>query len=117
MIITTRRHADEICRDLFQDAARLIEYPFVWDSQNPNALLDHVCITIPIMVPLLISLVHSTIALNCQAGFATIKVRDVITELMLSSEFEAHQSTISKQLPEENLRRCLFLPQFPRELY
>jgi hypothetical protein len=36
---------------------------------------------------------------------------------MLSSELETQQSTISKKLPKERLRRCLFLSQFPGEFY
>jgi hypothetical protein len=39
-----------------------------------------------------------SIALDDQLRFATIKVRDVITKLMLSSEFELEQLSISERL-------------------
>ena len=104
-------------RDLFQDALGVIQYPFVWESQDPDALADHVCITIHVMVPLLISLVHDTVAFNRQAGFATKEIRYGITELMLASEFETQQSTISKELPKQSLCRGLFLSQFPGQLH
>jgi hypothetical protein len=53
------------------------------------------------MMPLLIWFVRGSIALNDQLRIATIKVRDVIAKLMLPSEFEPDQLTISKKLPQQ----------------
>jgi hypothetical protein len=41
------------------------------------------------MVPLLIRFVRGSVTLNDQLRFATIKVGDVVTKLMLPSELES----------------------------
>jgi hypothetical protein len=46
----------------------------------------------------------------------TVEVRDVIAKLMLSSEFEPEQLTISKKLPQQCFSGCLFLSYFADNL-
>lgn len=74
--------------DLLQHARGIIQNSFVANSQDTQALSNHVYITLLIMLPLLISFVHRAAALNRQAGFATIEIHHIVTELMLPSEFE-----------------------------
>src|SRR6266705_1398672 len=50
-------------------------------------------------------------------GLVTVEVRDVVSELMLSPEFEAEQLPISKELPQQCFGRCLSLSQFARKGY
>ncbi len=47
----------------------------------------------------------------------TIEVRDVISELMLSPEFETEQLPISKQLPQQCFGSRRFLSQLTRKVY
>jgi len=47
------------------------------------------------MLPLLIWIVSRAIALNYKTSFMTIEIRDVVPELMLSSELEPEQASIS----------------------
>ena len=47
----------------------------------------------------------------------TIEVGDVVTKLMLSSEFESEELTIPKQFPQQCFSGCLLLPKFPRPFH
>jgi hypothetical protein len=58
-------------------------------------------------MPLFAFLMNGTIAFDSQASFVTVEIRDVIANLMLSSELKTEQSTISKQLPQQTLSGCL----------
>jgi len=60
--------------------------------------------------------VYGSIALNDKPRDTTVKVRDVIAKLMLSSEFEPEQPPISQKLPHQRFSRCLLLSQFTRKL-
>lgn len=62
-------------------------------------------------MPLLTFLVNWAIAFNCQAGFATEEVRDVIANLMLSSELTTEQPPISEKLPQQTLSGGLGLSE------
>jgi len=63
--------------------------------------MDHIRVTVLIVVPSFISIVDCTIAFDNQICFTTKEICDVITNLMLSSKFEAEQPAISKQLPKQ----------------
>ncbi|HMH41916.1 MAG TPA: hypothetical protein VK557_00410 [Pyrinomonadaceae bacterium] len=86
---------------LEQHALRITQNPFVRNSQNSKTLTDHISVTVLIMVPGFIPIVYFAIAFDYQTCFTTKEVCDVITELMLSPEFEAEQPAVSKQLPKQ----------------
>jgi len=47
----------------------------------------------------------------------TIEVCNVVAKLMLSSEFELQQLTISEKLPQQAFGGCLLLSQFARKFH
>ena len=68
---------------------RIIQNPFICNSENAKALIDHIRVTVLIVVPSFISTVDLTIALDNQSNLPTKEVSDIIAQLMLPSEFEA----------------------------
>ncbi len=55
------------------------------------------------MLPLLVSIVNSTITFDYQLRFTAIKVSNVSSNLVLTSELEPEQLAIAKQLPQKRL--------------
>jgi hypothetical protein len=78
----------EMLRDFPYHVLNIIENLFIREPQYAEALRYHVRIAVLIVMPLLIWLMRRSIALNGRLRVVTIKVRDVIAKLMLSSEFE-----------------------------
>ena len=88
---------------------RIVQNPFICNPENAKTLIDHIGVTVLIVVPSFISIVYFSIAFDHQICFTTKEIRDVITDLMLPPEFEAEQLAISKQLPKQVFsRRLLF---------
>jgi hypothetical protein len=67
----------------------LIQNLPIAEPQYSQILRDHVRVTLLIVMPLLVGFVYRAIAFNNQLGIATIEVSDIVSKLMLSSEFES----------------------------
>ena len=80
---------------------RIIQNPFICNSENAKALIDHIRVTVLIVMPGFISIMDRTIAFDYQICFTTKEISDVSAQLMLSSKFEAEQPAISKQFPKQ----------------
>jgi len=63
-------------------------------------LRDHVSIAVLIVMPPLIVFMYEPVTFDNQLGLVTIEVCDIVAELMLSSELESQQLTISKDFPQ-----------------
>ena len=74
---------------LDQHFFRVVQNPFIGNSEDSKTLADHISITFLIMVPRFISIVYFTVAFDHQICFTTEKICDVATDLMLPPEFEA----------------------------
>ena len=85
--------------DFLQHSLGVIQNLFVCESSYPQTMSNHVCISILIVIPLLILIVHRAITLNHKLGLSTVEVRNVVTKLMLSSEFESEQLAVAEELP------------------
>lgn len=68
------------------------------------------------MLPPLISFMNCSITLNYQLRFVAIEIRNIITKLMLSPEFESHHLSITKQLPQQGLGARLLFAQLAGEV-
>ena len=68
------------------------------------------------MLPLLVSIVNSTITFDYQLRFTAIKVSNVSSNLVLTSELESKQLAIAKQLPQKRLGSCLVFSKLAPEL-
>ena len=62
--------------------------------------LSEISIPCLVMLPLLVSIVNSTITFDYQLRFTAIKVSNVSSNLVLTSELESEQLAIAKQLPQ-----------------
>src|SRR5207247_270848 len=98
-------------RDLRQNFLGIIENLLICETQYAQTLTNQVCVAILIVMPLLVWTVHRPITLDYKTSFVTIEIRYVIAKLMLASEFESKDLTISKQLPHYTFSRCLLLSQ------
>ncbi|HEU5239133.1 MAG TPA: hypothetical protein VFU37_18535 [Pyrinomonadaceae bacterium] len=67
----------------------MMQYFFIFKSHDSYALLDHVCVTILIMIPLFIRIMSCTVTLNYEFGFVAKEIGNVITKLVLPSELES----------------------------
>ena len=94
---------------LDQHFFRVVQNPFIGNSEYSKTLADHISITFLIVVPRFISIVYFAVAFDHQICFMTKEIRDVITDLMLPPEFEAEKLAISKQLPKQVFSRRLLL--------
>lgn len=94
----------------------MIKHFFISEAQHMHALLDHVCIAILIVVPLLVGRMNIAITLNYKLSFTTVKISNIVTELMLSSELQTMKLAITQMAPEQNLSRRAFLSEFTRRI-
>jgi hypothetical protein len=67
-----------------------------------------------VMLPLFIPVMHAAVT-NCNPRFSTEEIDYVVTELVLTPEFEAKELTVSEELAEEGFRRRLLSSQRSRE--
>jgi len=68
------------------------------------------------MLPLLVSIVNRTITFDYQLRFTAIKVSNVSSNLVLTSELEPEQLAIAKQLPQKRLDSYLVFSKLAPEL-
>ena len=86
--------------DLAKDGLRVRQNLLIGEAQDPNALADHVRISLLVVMPGFILRMNSAIAFNNYVRFSAEEVSNVIPELMLASKFEAQQLAVSKAMPE-----------------
>jgi len=95
--------------NLIKDAFCIIQNLLVSESQHAVALRNQIRVATLIVMPLIVWIARRTIPFNYKTSVVTIEVGDVVTKLMLPSEFEPEQAAISDQFPQQGFRRCLFL--------
>jgi hypothetical protein len=76
-------------RDINQNSVSFVQNLIVPESHYPNTLISHVPVSILIVMPGFIPVMRRTITLDHQLCLSAIEIRDIIAELMLSSEFES----------------------------
>lgn len=64
---------------------------------------NHESVALLIMMPCFVLFMNGPITFDHEASFAAVEVNDVIAELMLASEFESKESSITQQSPKEFL--------------
>ena len=106
-----------MCSNLLHHLLSFIQNPPVSESQHAQTLGDHVRVSVLVVVPSLMVIVHGAIAFNNEVGIATVEVSDVITKLVLSSELETEQLTIAEKSPQQGFGGSLIPSEFTRPFF
>ena len=102
--------------DFFQHGLRVLQHLSVLEPKDGQTLRSQGNVTFPIEFPPFLGVVGVAIAFDDQLGLVTVKVADVVTELMIASKLRIPELPVSQQLPQELFGFGFIFSQLTRPL-